>query len=75
MKQAFGLGVIRTLLKQGFPPTLSEIASNLGIKRHTAMQLLDILERKGYVLRDRGVVRSLRLTNKSLPYSTQKKSA
>ena len=75
VKQAFGLGVIRTLIGRGYPPTLSEIASNLGIKRHTAMQLLAILERKGYLLRNPGVVRSLRLTNKPLPYATQRKAA
>lgn len=73
-KQAFGLGVIRTMLMRGFPPTHSEIAKMLDVKRQTAEQLLVILERKGYVLRNPGVGRSLRLTDKPLPFPTQKKS-
>lgn len=74
-KQAYGLGVIRTLIQRGYPPTNSEISKCLDVKRQTAEQLLVILERKGYLLRNPGVVRSLRLTNKPLPYATQKKAA
>lgn len=74
-KQAFGLGVIRTILKRGYPPTISEIARYIDVKRQTVEQLLVILERKGYVARDKGVVRSLRLTDKPLPYETRKKAA
>ena len=60
------------MLLRGFPPTHSEIAKMLDVKRQTAEQLLVILERKGYILRNRGVGRSLRLTDKPLPYATQK---
>lgn len=74
-KQAYGLGVIKTLMLRGFPPTHSEIARTLSVKRQTVEQLIVILTRKGYVLRDRGIGRSLRLTDKPLPYATQKKAA
>jgi Mn-dependent DtxR family transcriptional regulator len=60
------------MLLRGFPPTHSEIAKLLNVKRQTAKQLLEILERKGYVLRDVGVGRSIRLTDKPLPFPTQK---
>lgn len=72
-KQAYALGVIRVLVQRNpdLPPTLSEIAKCLDVTKQTVSQLLVILERKGYVIRAKGY-RSIRLTGKELPYSTQK---
>jgi DNA-binding IclR family transcriptional regulator len=73
-KQAYALGVISVLIQTDARPTLEEIGGYLGVSRQSVDQLLAILERKGYITRN-GTARSLRLTDKPLPYATQKKAA
>jgi DNA-binding MarR family transcriptional regulator len=71
-KQAFGLGIICGLLSKGYAPSMSEIAQCMNVKRQTAMQVIVILERKGYIHRPAGTRRALCLTSKPLPYPTCK---
>lgn len=75
-KQSYALGVITVLVKRNpdLPPTLSEIAKYLDLTKQAVGQLLVILERKGYITRTGGY-RSIRLTDKPLPYATQKRAA
>jgi Mn-dependent DtxR family transcriptional regulator len=75
-KQAHALGVISVLVQKNpdFPPSLAEVAKYLDVKKQTVAQLLVILERKGYVTRSGGY-RSVRLTDKPLPYATQRRQA
>ena len=56
------LRVLRDLLQsQSFPPTVQELASELGIAGASAHELLKSLERKGYVRRTQGKARTLEL--------------
>lgn len=73
-KQAYALGIIRVLIQTDARPSLAEIGQYLGVSRQSVDQLLVILERKGYITRD-GKARSIRLTSKPLPYSTQRRAA
>lgn len=76
-RQAYALGVISVLVQRNpdLPPTLSEIAKYLNVSKQCVSQLLVILERKEYVVRAKGSYRSVRLTDKPLPYATQKRAA
>ena len=62
MAQDRALRVLRALLQaQGFPPTVQELASELGIAGASAHELLKSLKGKGYVRRAQGKARSLEL--------------
>ncbi len=55
---------------QGYPPTLREISSHMGIKSHkNALKHLEALERKSYIRRSLGVSRGLEIVN-NLPSSS-----
>lgn len=45
--------LVEFLQERGYPPTLSEIATKLGLSRVGAMKHLMVLERKGYIRRSR----------------------
>jgi repressor LexA len=52
------------LLKWNTPPTLDELRELLGLSSiRTVVQYLDILERKGYIVRRRGFKRNIELRN------------
>lgn len=52
------------MLKWGKPPTLDELREMLGLHSiRTVTQYLDILERKGYIVRRRGFKRNIELRN------------
>lgn len=52
------------LARWGEPPTLEQLRSTLGFQSlRTVTQYLDILERKGYLVRKRGVSRNIELRN------------
>lgn len=61
-RQAALLHVIQTFLNEkGYPPAQRQLARLLGKQLRSIQELLERLQRKGYVKYDRGVTRSLRL--------------
>lgn len=51
-------------IEQGMPPTLAEIAEYFGFKnRSSAQQHIAALEKKGFIKRDEGNARGIRLSN------------
>ena len=46
---------------KGYSPTQEEMAHSLGCRLMSAQQLIKQLEAKGYIVRDRGMARSIRL--------------
>lgn len=61
------LRAIRTATKShGYPPSLRELCGALGLKNVNAIKWhLIALERKGYIERDRGISRGIRLVERS----------
>lgn len=59
------LASIRRLeAKRGFPPTIRELASDLGVSTTNGVaQTLDALRRKGWVTWDRGHSRTLKIVD------------
>lgn len=54
------------LLKRGYPPTIREIAENLGVRwTHGVERHLIALEKKGYINRTKDKSRGIRLSRKS----------
>src|SRR3989338_10570643 len=47
--------------KKNYSPTLSNMANHFGVSIHTVHQHVDYLERKGYLVRQKGVKHSIRL--------------
>lgn len=64
-KQQRVLDVLREhIAKWDEPPTLEQLRANLGFQSlRTVTQYLDILERKGYIVRRRGLKRNIELRN------------
>lgn len=58
--------ILAYLIKNRFYPTHREIAAAMGIRSSTAEMYLEPLERKGYLLREEGKQRNLRLTPEAL---------
>ena len=52
--------------RQGYPPTVREVAAAFGIQPRAAVDHLAALKRKGYLHRDPGVSRGLSLASKSV---------
>jgi len=53
--------------RDGFPPTVKEIGRAVGLRSTSSVQYqLDALQAGGYVTREPGLCRSLRLTEKAL---------
>ena len=57
------LGYIKLHLRRGYPPSMQDIAGNLGIRLSSVQYNLDQLERKGRIVREPGRARTLRLTD------------
>ncbi len=53
--------VIRLIRRNGYPPSLSQLAHELGVKIPTVQQHLLALQKKGHIERDKGVARGLRV--------------
>lgn len=64
-KQERVLGVLkRHVLKKGQPPTLHELRLSLGFRSvRTVTQYLEALERKGYIVRRKNMVRNIEFRN------------
>lgn len=58
------LSYIRGQLREGYVPSLQEIGDHFGLKSTRGVcDHLNALEKKGYIVRDRGKARSIRLLN------------
>lgn len=54
--------LIDYIARNGYPPTIGEIAENMGVRgSYTIRGSLGALERKGFIQRDRGISRGLRI--------------
>ena len=53
-------------LRQGYPPTVREVAAHFGIQPRAATDHLAALKRKGYLHREPGLSRGLSLASRSL---------
>ena len=51
----------RLAREKGMPPTLQELADNLRISAPSVLQHIEVLVKKGFLLRERGKPRSLRV--------------
>ena len=70
LREALILGVLRAhLTGMGIPPSLADLARCVSVKRQTVHQHIDSLVAKGFLTRERKAYRSIRLTDKKLPYS------
>lgn len=60
--------------QQGVPPTLPEIGARFGMKSNNGVNdLLNVLERKGYIIRRRGTARGIALTDHAPPADPKSK--
>jgi len=60
--------------KRGYPPTLRELADGLGIGSTNGVRYhLDVLERAGYIERDRGTPRGIRVMQNGRPRTAKRK--
>jgi len=67
---------IRTYIEQrGFSPSLREIAAGCFLGHSTIIRYLDRLEAMGYITRELGVARSIRLTRLRPKFRKSKKSS
>lgn len=66
---------IRTRIQQqGVPPTIPEIGATFGMKSTNGVNdLLNVLERKGYIVRHRGTARGIALTDNAPPADSKNK--
>lgn len=58
--------ILNYFLKNRFYPTHREIADALGVRSNTAEMFVEPLERKGYIKRQPGKQRNIRLTPEAL---------
>jgi len=67
-RQAELVNAVERLTKsQGFPPSLKELAAELGCSRGRAKQLADLAVKKGILLHDPRLARSWRVVRSSKP--------
>jgi repressor LexA len=67
-RQEQTLAAVRRLIDaKGFPPSMRELAIEIGVHPTRARQLATALQRKGLLARDARVARSIRLTPKASP--------
>ena len=60
--------------QQGAPPTIPEIGARFGMKSNNGVNdLLNVLERKGYIIRRRGTARGIALTDHAPPADPKSK--
>lgn len=60
--------------QQGAPPTIPEIGAKFGMKSTNGVNdLLNVLERKGYIIRRRGTARGIALTDQAPPADPKSK--
>lgn len=69
VKQSAMLDAIKSIVaSQGYPPTYAQISEHMGYKSVTAaVDMTRILERKGYLRIDRGIVRGIMPIERSQP--------
>jgi len=61
-RQAEVLEIIReSLTDRGYPPTIREISRRLGVHISATVGHLEALAKKGYIERDEGVTRGIRI--------------
>jgi DNA-binding MarR family transcriptional regulator len=71
--QARALAVIRRVtLEMGTPPTLVELANELGTTKSWAKQIVDRLVKLGHITRERGLTRAIRVAVGWIPSSNEK---
>ena len=46
----------------GYPPSVRDVADDMAVSVHWAAQLLDNLEAKGWIVRDKGKARAITIT-------------
>lgn len=56
--------IIQSIDEDGFPPTITQIQKTLGFKNPGYVhKILIYLQKKGYIIRTKGIHRSIRLTD------------
>ncbi len=55
------LAIAAFFREHGYSPTFGEIGKSLGVTAESATKLVDCLERRGHIVRQRGMRRSLAL--------------
>ncbi len=61
-RQSAARAAIETFIKEhGFSPSFAELGKSLGVTGESAAKLVDCLERRGHLVRQRGTRRSLAL--------------
>lgn len=64
------LAAIKSFMDQnGYPPSLVELGNKLGLSDVAAFNRLNRLERNGFITRDTGKARGLRLVDPGIEYS------
>jgi SOS-response transcriptional repressor LexA len=65
-QQQFLAAIERLTATRGFPPTLRELAAELGVHESRSLQLARNLVRRGHVARDYRVPRSIRVVKTAM---------
>lgn len=57
--------IYQSLIDSGYPPTLAELREELGVSSNQAvLDFLKVLEEKGYIKKEEGTARSIKILNK-----------